>query len=226
MRDERGILPKHIRASRTRRLVIALTLIACAMAIEGCGYRTALHHHPDAGRATTPDAYVRVPQRHRPVGDTCPLKRGTGSFTCACPSADGSSCTCPGEACGQDSDCRERRNGRCLEIRPLPSPSCSYDECVLDTDCPVGVPCSCRESEASALPNLCLTGSDCRIDADCGPGGFCSPSRFGQWCGTTYHCHKPSDTCLDDSDCTGMGCNFDTQNDLWSCGGDCDPPQP
>lgn len=219
-------MPRHIRTSRSHRRVIALALGACVMAIAGCGFRTALYDQPDASRAATADVYVRVPQRHRPIGATCPLSRGPGPFTCACPSADGLSCTCPGEACGRDADCKERRNGRCIESSPPPRPACSYDECVSDTDCPVGVPCACRESEASFMPNLCLSGSDCRIDADCGPGGFCSPSRFGQWCGATYHCHTPSDTCLDDSDCTGMGCNFDTQSDRWSCGGDCGPPPP
>jgi hypothetical protein len=40
----------------------------------------------------------------------------------------------------------------------------------------------------STMPNYCVSGSDCRVDADCGPGGFCSPSQFDQWCGPTYHC--------------------------------------
>ena len=95
-----------------------------------------------------------------------------------------------------------------------------------DRDCPSGVPCGCRESAASYLPNYCVSGSDCRVDADCGPGGFCSPSQFDQWCGPTYHCHQPSDTCIDVSDCIGTGCNFDPQSGHWACGGDCGPVPP
>ena len=78
----------------------------------------------------------------------------------------------------------------------------------------------------STMPNYCVSGSDCRVDADCGPGGFCSPSQFDQWCGPTYHCHRPSDICIDDSDCIGTGCNFDSQSGHWSCGGDCGPVPP
>ena len=226
MRYKSRTLPKRIRTSRSRRLTIALALAAGVLASGGCGFRTALYDQPDASQSAAPDTYLRIPQRHRPIGATCPLSRGAGPFTCACPSADGSSCVCPGDTCGRDLDCRERRNGRCIELGPLSRPSCSFDECMRDTDCPSGVPCDCRESVDSYLPNTCLTGSDCRINGDCGPGGFCSPSRFGQWCGTTYHCHKPSDTCLDDSDCAGKGCNFDTQSVRWSCGGDCGPPSP
>jgi len=109
----------------------------------------------------------------------------------------------------------------------LPSPTlsgpdsiaaCSYDECFSDADCPANTPCECRDSASSAAANRCLSGSDCRVDSDCGPGNFCSPSQFGQWCGFRYYCHTASDTCLDDSDCVGAGCNF---GEHWACGGDC-----
>ena len=201
-------------------------MVAAELGHSSCGFRTALYDHQarDAGQD---EGVSRIPQRHRPVGNTfCPGMRGPGLFTCRCPSGDGTSCTCPGDTCGRDSDCGDRRSGRCIELGPLPIAQCSYDECMADTDCSTGVPCACRESATSNLPNTCLAGSDCRIDSDCPAGGYCSPSQFGQWCGFTYHCHRASDTCIDDSDCDGVGCNFDTQTGHWACGGDCGPPPP
>jgi hypothetical protein len=205
---------------------------SCLIVVAGfwntsCG-RTALDDTQarDADRDAGPDVTLRVPLRHRPVEVVCQVPRGPGPFTCLCPSADGASCTCPGDECGRDSDCpADRRNGRCLALGPLPTAKCSYDDCMTDTDCPASVPCNCRPSPslASALPNTCLAGSDCRVDSDCGAGGYCSPSQFGQWCGFTYHCHTMGDTCIDDSDCAGVGCNFDKEMGHWACGGDCGP---
>jgi hypothetical protein len=206
-------------------------LLAAAVAgcwAIGCGFRTPLVEGQVQDAAVQPrgDTPQRVPQRHRVEGDLCPTTRGPGPLTCLCPSSTGSSCACSGEECGRDSDCTARRNGRCLDLGPLPMVGCSYDECMKDTDCPSGVPCDCRSSAASDSPNVCRSGSDCRIDSDCGAGGFCSPSLFTQWCGSTYHCHTASDTCLDDGDCVGQGCNFDTKAGHWACGGDCGPPPP
>jgi hypothetical protein len=68
------------------------------------------------------------------------------------------------------------------------------------------------------------------VDAVCGVGGFCSPSQYGQWCGTVYYCHTPADTCLNDSDCPSVGvypgCNFDPAMQHWACGGGCGPVPP
>jgi hypothetical protein len=170
----------------------------------------------------------RVPANHRSSASICPALRGAMS-----PNPIGPGCTDPADGgfcrfyqCNQDSDCKEGANGRCGDFLPLPSLMCSYDACFGDADCPAGVPCDCRQSAASSDANRCLGGSSCRVDADCGFGGYCSPSKFGQWCGSYYCCHTPDDKCVDDSDCTGVGCNFDTKVGYWACGGDCGPPPP
>jgi hypothetical protein len=172
---------------------------------------------PDAGVAkNAQDAGTRTPLLHRSAGATCPTERAPGlndgpPFKC-------SALPCP--MCGRDSDCTNGTNGRCLS-GPDSIAACSYDECFSDADCPASTPCDCRDSASSSTANRCLSGSDCRVDSDCGPGNFCSPSQHGQWCGFKYHCHTVSDTCLDDSDCVGAGCNFDEQTGHWACGGDC-----
>jgi hypothetical protein len=178
---------------------------------------------PDAGVAkNTQDAGTRTPLLHRAAGATCPTGRAPGLNNG--PPARCSALTCP--TCGRDSDCTTGTNGRCLMNEPVPVAVCSYDACFSDSDCPANTPCDCRDSASSSAPNLCLGGSDCRVDSDCGPGNFCSPSQYGQWCGFTYHCHTASDTCVDDSDCVGAGCNFNKQTGRWACGGDCGPAPP
>jgi hypothetical protein len=201
-------------------LLVTAGVLVLAFASSDCGFRTPLDD------AAPPDTRPRrVPQRHRIQAAPCPPQRAAGLFSCRCPTANGASCICQGDECGSDTDCRAKRNGRCIINDPYaPSTAtCSYDDCLSDSDCASRVPCECRESAASFLPNACLVGSDCQIDADCGANGFCSPSQFGQWCGPTYHCHRPSDSCIDDSDCNSAGCNFDAQAGHWSCGGDCGP---
>jgi hypothetical protein len=89
------------------------------------------------------------------------------------------------------------------------------------------VPCSCRESATSSSANFCISGSHCAVDADCGPNGYCSPSTFHGWCGSTlYFCHTPCDTCADDNDClAGTWCNY--VGGRWACNGDnCGPAPP
>jgi len=192
-----------------------LLIVYCVFAVAGlaCGFRTPLDPS-------------RVPQRHRSGHAQCSVARASGPLSCRCPADAGRACTCVGDECGSDADCRAKRNGRCLASDPY-APSvatCSYDDCQQDTDCSDNVPCACRESKDSYLPNRCLEGSDCQVDSDCGVHGYCSPSRFGQWCGQTYHCHKANDACIDDSDCESSGCNFDSERGHWLCGGDCGPP--
>lgn len=179
---------------------------------------------PDAGAAKDPrDAIPRTPLLHRASGSTCPAGRAPGL---SLPLCNCFNCGCAG-LCGGDSDCTKGTDGRCLMTSiGAAMATCSYDECASDSDCPANVPCDCRPSVASSAANSCVTGSDCRVDSDCGPGGFCSPSLHGQWCGSTYHCHTASDTCVNDSDCTGAGCNFNQQLGHWACGGDCAPPPP
>ena len=181
---------------------------------------------PDAGRAKdAQDAGTRTPRLHRAAGVACPTGRGPGLSICDCTGSDGPCLCAPGE-CGQDSNCTAGISGRCLMNGPAPITACSYDTCFSDSDCPAKTPCVCRDSVSSSAPNSCLIDSDCRVDSDCGRGNFCSPSQYGQWCGFTYHCHTASDTCVDDSDCVGAGCNFNKQTGHWACGGDCGPAPP
>jgi hypothetical protein len=123
---------------------------------------------------------------------------------------------------------------------------CSYDECFDDTGCPSPAPCECRVSADSPDANHCETNSTCQVDDDCGPGGFCSPSELDQFCfcpstalctpddhcyagtmevpcacgdacGHGYFCHTKDDTCIDDEDCAGGTCSFDTVTRNWHC---------
>jgi hypothetical protein len=162
---------------------------------------------------------VRVPVNHRPAGSICPMQRGVGT-TCTQPNCAPGNCT-------SDADCTQGKNGRCLAQGPAISYQCSYDQCFADTDCAASAPCLCRSSAADPEPNVCATGSDCRVDSDCGPNGYCSPSDCGYGLGT-YFCHTPADTCVDDSDCGGttsnMRCLFDTTAKHWACGPFCPPP--
>jgi hypothetical protein len=180
----------------------------------------------------------RVPQEHRASSEQCPQMRAPGS-----PCTDGGLPPLPAAmACNQDSDCTMGLNGRCLNV-PVTLPSgptvepitgfycgtdCSYDECLSDVDCPVGVPCACRFPSIYGSPNTCLIASRCAIDAQCGPPGFCSPSPVVGVADRAYFyfCHTPNDTCIDDSDCVSPPagpfepqglCEFDTASGSWSC---------
>jgi hypothetical protein len=164
----------------------------------------------------------------------------------------------PGEpaSCVDDSSCTDGTNGRCntSEGGPIVDcvPSCSYDQCASDSDCPAAAPCLCRDSATSGAANTCYGGGNCQVDSDCGPGGFCSPSLVNDVCacfnapcppdaggacfangvqvpctcdscGHGYFCHTKEDTCLDDSDCSsGAACNYDTLNARWACS-TCEP---
>lgn len=167
-----------------------------------------------------------VPVNHRASSPVCPAQRG--SDVPVCDGDSGAPATCFAGECSEDSDCTAGDNGRCLVSGPAPVATCSYDQCSTDADCAAGMPCQCRTSATDPAPNVCLMAGDCVIDADCGPGGYCSPSNFGQWCQPVYFCHTPSDTCVNDSDCPGnsAGCNFDKSKGAWSCGGGCGPAPP
>jgi len=177
----------------------------------------------DSGSGTS-SGVTEIPDNHRPSPPTCPTQRGSDVPSWVCQSDAG----CSGLACQSDSDCSSGLNGRCLELGPDPLPRCSYDECLSDSDCPTGIPCGCRPSGDSSEPNLCLTRSHCTVDADCGPGGYCSPSELGGWCGVTYFCHTADDACVNDSDCAegSGGCNYDASQGHWVCGDQCGPAPP
>jgi hypothetical protein len=184
--------------------------------------------HPDA--VTTNDAsslchVTGAPLHHRPTATSCPNARGPGVSVDAGPDA-----AFPG-TCTNDSQCTEGNDGRCLR-HPFGAQvdECSYDECYDDGDCKGIVPCICRPSPSSNQANVCGTGSNCSLDSDCGPCGFCSPSENKMTiCGTpetTYFCHTPSDTCVNDSDCSNSTCNYDPSLRHWACGAQCGPPPP
>ena len=167
----------------------------------------------------------RVPLHHRSTALVCPTERGPGALPSGCDYDAG-----PKPACLADTDCTQGINGRCMHPDLVPvfcAVACSYDQCESDSDCPSGEPCSCRASGTDNAANVCLGGSQCRTDSDCGPGGYCSPSAgFGAFnCDTAYFCHTASDTCIDDSDCDGQLCQYDTTAAHWKCGGPtCAPP--
>ena len=195
-----------------------------------------------SGQATGGSSGIlHTPMNHRAASSTCPAQRGPGSV-----SVD-SSCysnSIANISCVRDSDCTAGTNGRCDSGGPIACQAgCSYDTCFSDADCPSNQPCECRQTDSDSAVNTCETGGNCRIDADCGQGGYCSPSQVnnfcfcpspalcgpddgycspgpcscGDSCGHGYFCHTPTDTCVDDSDCGGGTCNFDTVANRWSC---------
>jgi hypothetical protein len=125
--------------------------------------------------------------------------------------------------CARHADCTEGVNGRCVTSNVGRAGGvyyCEYDHCATDADCDPGKICYCTAS----ISARCLNVGNCQTDADCGGGSYsyCSPSM--SWdCGgyrpiDGYHCHTASDTCLDDSDCSGMDyCNFDVYSGTWKC---------
>ena len=120
-------------------------------------------------------------------------------------------------------------NGRCLPDGWGVTYACSYDQCDADQDCPGDVACVCRASASDSAPNLCATGSGCRLDSDCGPCGYCSPSGDPFFPPPVYFCHTAADTCTDDTDCAQTpgscpkGCDYDPQAGHWSCVTECPP---
>jgi hypothetical protein len=110
--------------------------------------------------------------------------------------------------------------------------TCSYDECVIDTDCGAGKLCECGVSlgtnGSDGTPmrsgNRCMPG-DCRIDADCGANGFCSPTldtTCGPYDGLVgYYCHTPNDECTNDDQCKDGGgpgyCAREPTAGKWIC---------
>jgi hypothetical protein len=170
---------------------------------------------------SNPDAIAtRVPRLHRPAAMPCPTDRPPAITT-------------PVDAgfgfgtCASDADCTAGTNGRCTVTQNHGSRACTYDACVMDSDCTGAVVCACRETSGSyGGANVCLPGN-CHVDADClGGSGYCSPS-YGTSCGSYdgfrgYYCHTPQDSCIDDSDCVGTNgqagyCAYTPEVAHWSC---------
>lgn len=183
---------------------------------------------------------IHVPQSHRAVSENCPSERGSmGPInTTSCESTSEISCK-------SDADCTAGRNGRCI-LDGWCLSSCSYDQCLADTDCPGMQPCYCRSSGADTLANVCVAGSNCLTDADCGECGFCSLSvQRGlldcssvdgcteggcDGAGTAtrctclsvessaYKCHTSNDECTNDAECPLDYCAYMEPTMRWECG--------
>lgn len=153
----------------------------------------------------------RVPTAHRPEASSCvgvyappePYNPQYGS-------------------CKSHADCTQGTNGRCIGGIGYATNNlyCVYDQCATDNDCDAGKVCYCSASNAAR----CLSVGNCQIDSDCGGGSYsyCSPSNGWDCSGyhtiDSYYCHTPRDTCIDNSDCTGMDyCNYDAVDGRWEC---------
>ncbi len=175
-------------------------------------------------RGSLPTPRTSVPLIHRASADPCPSPSARPAFNC-----DSGGNGSP-DSCTADSDCIEtpgHSDGRCVFNHA--GCSCSYDTCASDSDCTTGTLCSCRQAVhyGPNVPNTCLP-TDCRSDAECGVGGYCSPSldpMCGPYIGvTSWHCHTPHDTCINDSDCqkadAGYGshfCGYSADVGYWTC---------
>jgi hypothetical protein len=120
--------------------------------------------------------------------------------------------------CATDADCVDAGAAVDLGLK-CHQGMCVVDECLADSDCPQGEGCGCADQ---FYENRCVV-FHCHVDADCGPGGFCSPSAAttcnGGALGT--FCHVPTDTCINDSDCTCQGggavCTYEPKVGHWLC---------
>jgi hypothetical protein len=164
---------------------------------------------------------VTTPLEHRPSTPAACTPQTTIAAVCTVSTSD---------ACHTASDCTAGLDGNCISNSFSKTPcACVYDDCLTDSDCPVGTACSCDANRsgpgASANPTKCVPAS-CRLDSDCGPGGFCSPSTLaagpGQ-CGsgmTGFYCHTAADECGNASDCPatlGNACLYAPEVGHWIC---------
>jgi hypothetical protein len=144
--------------------------------------------HESVEASTRPDAQTSC------VLPTPVLHRAVAT---ACPAAADA-----GSVCTQDSDCADAGH----------EAVCACDEWGLDAGC-----------AASSCFNSCLP-ANCHVDSDCGPGGYCSPSlvvsggQVGSDFVGAFYCHTCSDTCANDSDCSGYSfCAYDPDEGSWTC---------
>jgi hypothetical protein len=204
--------------------------LVTGLVVPACGTKSALRTAIDAnstggdsgdGRSpadviSVDSKLARIPASHRPQGSVCPQQRGAGLLSLSAPCAPDAG---PQTQCWLDADCTAGTNGRCFGGGPMACmSSCSYDNCLSDSDCPSSVPCDCRASASDTAANTCMTGSNCRVDADCGPGGYCSPSLVGVFCAcvSTAFCNPDA----------GGGCYEGNSDGTWTqvpcaCGDSC-----
>lgn len=181
---------------------------------KGGGATVSTSGRSSAGGGTPSTLAPRAPSVHRATAQSCVGVNAPPEPT-SIREAEISSCV-------KHADCTDGVNGKCINGIGMAAAyyHCVYDQCATDADCDPGKICYCTASAAAR----CLSVGNCRTDADCGSGpySYCSPSM--SWdCGghrpiDGYHCHTPSDTCMDDSDCTGSDyCNFDAYENRFRC---------
>jgi hypothetical protein len=157
-----------------------------------------------------------APTDHRAQPGTCPATEITNG-NCLSGYADGGA----GATCSTSADCVP--DGSYTPYSTCLHGHCAVDQCLADADCPSGQACLCgslQYGNACFHANQCVT-ADCRLDSDCGAGSYCSPN-FGCGIESGYHCHKATDSCFDDADCTcaegyGATCAYSSAAGAWVC---------
>ncbi len=120
-----------------------------------------------------------------------------------------------GGSCTANSDCAASPNfpQSCLHGQ------CAPDECLTDADCGPNQVCACDPHvQAPAQQSNRCVPANCHVDSDCGAGGYCSPSFVA--CGylAGYYCHRPTDPCLDATNCgCGQACQYTPAAGAFSC---------
>jgi hypothetical protein len=127
-----------------------------------------------------------------------------------------------GAACTTNADCVP--DGSYTPYSTCLHGQCAVDQCLADADCPSGQACLCgslQYGNACIHSNRCVP-ADCHLDSDCGAGSYCSPNPAACGIESGYHCHKATDSCFDDADCTCTGgyakaCGYSSAVGAWVC---------
>jgi hypothetical protein len=157
-----------------------------------------------------------VPANHRAQPGTCPATQITNG--CLDAYADGGA----GATCTTSADCVQ--DGSYTPYATCLDGHCAIDQCLADADCPSGRACLCgslQYGNACFHANQCVP-ADCRLDSDCGAGSYCAPNPGACGIESGYHCHKATDSCIDDADCTCAGgyastCAYSSAVGAWVC---------
>jgi hypothetical protein len=158
-----------------------------------------------------------APTDHRAQPGTCPATT-TVTASCLLPYADAGA----GAACTTSADCVP--DGSYTPYSTCLYGHCAVDQCLADSDCPSGQACLCgslQYGNACFHANRCVP-ADCLLDSDCGAGSYCSPNPGACGIESGYHCHKATDPCFDDADCTcaggfGSTCAYSSTAGAWVC---------
>lgn len=155
-----------------------------------------------------------APTSHRAQPGTCP------ATTSGCLPMDAGA----GAACTTSADCVH--DGSYSPYSTCLNGQCAVDACLTDSDCPSGHACLCgsmQSGNACFHANQCVP-ADCRLDSDCGAGSYCSPNPGACGIESGYHCHRATDSCFDDADCTCPGssgfyssCAYSSSVGKWVC---------